>query len=157
MTSNHNIFTCTVCLEPIGNPHLSLDRRIEKITVMQHDGKPVTAINIAERETLFMYCSHECWQVHEPTLGTAMELQETFPAFNFVTPCCRCGKAVNRTQHYVCFSISEMSFQGSEQLGAHCIDDHDYAALCRDCEETGMVESVADALESIQQEREGVL
>jgi hypothetical protein len=86
-----------------------------------------------------------------------MELQETFPAFNFVTPCCRCGKAVNRTQHYVCFSISEMSFQGSEQLGAHCIDDHDYAALCRDCEETGMVESVADALESIQQEREGVL
>jgi hypothetical protein len=105
---------------------------------MQHEGKPVTAINIAERDTLFMYCSHECWQVHEPTLGAAMELKQTFPAFNFVTPCCRCDRAVNRTQHYVCFSISEMSFQGSKQLVAQCIDDHDYAVLCKDCESPGI-------------------
>jgi hypothetical protein len=137
MKSNHT-FTCTVCLETIGNLHLSLDRRIEKITVMQHDGKPVTTINIAERETLFMYCSHECWQVHESTLSAAMELTQTFPAFSFVTPCCRCGKAVNRTQHYFCCSISEMSFQGDEQLIAQCIDDHDYAVLCRNCEPPGL-------------------
>lgn len=138
MASDHHSFTCTVCLEPTGNPHLCFDRRIEKLTVMQRDGKPVTAINIAERETLRMYCSHECWQAHEPAIGAALELKQTFPAFSFVTPCCRCGKAVNRTQHYVCYSISEMRFQGDEQLVARCMGDHDYAVLCRECESPGL-------------------
>ena len=95
-----------------------------------------------------MYCSSECWQVHEPLLRVAMDLKQTFPSFSFVTPCCRCGKAVNRTLLYVCYSISEMSFHGDEQLVAQCLDDHDYAVLCRECEDPGLVESAAYAIEN---------
>lgn len=129
-----NPFRCSICEKPIGNLHLCLDRRIEQLGVMNHEGQPVTRIDIAHRETLLMYCGHDCWQAHQADLAAALELKKTYPAFGFVTPCCRCGKPVNRTQPYVCYSISEVEIEGSDVMIGHCIDDNDFAVLCRECE-----------------------
>lgn len=149
MTTSHPLFSCSVCQKAIGNPHLCFDRRIEKLAVMQHDGKPVTSIHIAQRDTLFMYCSHECWQAHLPDIAAALELKHTYPASSFVSPCCRCGMSVNRTHPYICYSISEMELDGDDVLIGHCLDDHDFAILCRDCEEPDLpaAETIGDSQE----------
>ena len=94
-------FHCHICNHRIQNPYLSIERRVEKVSVVNRDGSRVTTINIADCQVMSMYCSSECWQKHQPEIAVALELQVTFPAFNFVTPCCRRGKVVNRTQHYV--------------------------------------------------------
>lgn len=129
-----NLFRCSICDAPIGNPHLCLDRRIEKLGVMNHADKPSTRVDISNRETLLIYCSPDCWQLNQPGLAAALELKKTFPAFGFVTPCCRCGKPVNRTKPYVCFSISEMKLEGTDVIIAQCLDDLDFAVLCRKCD-----------------------
>ena len=71
--ATENIFRCCICENSIGNPHLCLDRRIEKLVVIGDLGKPTTSINIAYCETLLMYCSHECWQQHQTDLAAALE------------------------------------------------------------------------------------
>jgi hypothetical protein len=129
-----NIFRCYICESSIGNPHLCFDRRIEKLGVIGNPGEPTTSINIAYCQTLLMYCSHECWQRHQADLATALEFKNTYPPFGFVTPCCRCGKPVNRTKSYVCYNISEMALEGSDVLIGHCIDDTDFAVVCPECE-----------------------
>lgn len=146
------IFRCAICQKPVGNPHLCLDRRVEKLAVVRHDGKPVTSIKIANRLTMFMYCSQGCWHEHQTDVTVSLKLQQTFPAFSFVTPCCRCGKAVNRTQHYVNYSISEMRLEGEDVLIGHCIDDHDFAVLCKDCENPDFPESVAEPVATVASE-----
>lgn len=129
-----NSLPCCMCENPIGSPHLCFDRRVEKLGVASNQGEPTTSINIAYCKTLLMYCSHDCWQTHQADLAAALELNKTYPAFGFVTPCCRCGKPVNRTQPYACYSISEMKLEGSDVMIGHCIDDNDFAVLCRECE-----------------------
>jgi hypothetical protein len=146
------IFHCC-CNQAIQNPYLSFERRVEKLSVIEQGGKPVTAINIATCQVMFMYCSHECWQTHQSEIAEALELKVTFPAFNFITPCCRCGKAVNRTQHYVCYSISEMEMEGDDVLIGHCLDDHDFAVVCRDCEEPDLTDT-ATASDNTKEEEE---
>ena len=133
------IFHCCVCHQPAENPYLCLDRRVEKASVVAHEGNPVTTIKIAVCQTMFIYCSHQCWQTHQPSVVSDLQLQSAYPQFSFVTPCCRCGAAVNRTQHYVSYSISEMNLDGTEPfLTALCVDDNDFAVLCRDCEDPGL-------------------
>ena len=139
-------FTCTICHQPADNPYLCLDRRVEKASIKVHDGKPRTTITVAVRQTMFMYCSHQCWQLHQPSVASELQLQTTYPAFHFVTPCSRCGAAVDRKQHYVNYSISEMNLMGIEPyLSAQCIDDNDFAVLCRNCEESGLPEAEAQS------------
>jgi hypothetical protein len=145
-------FRCSVCDGAIHNPHFCFDRRIEHVTVHEHDGKPVTTINIAERETLFLYCSSACWEAHEPDIAVAMQLLHPYPAFSFVTPCSRCARPVNRTHHYVCYSISEMLLEEQgELLIGHCINDKDYAVLCSGCEEPG--ENSAEREDRVEEEK----
>lgn len=146
-------FHCRVCKAPIGNPHLCFDRRIEKLGAMTHEGKPVSRVDIAYRETLFFYCCHEHWQMHEPDIALALALKKTFPSFGFVTPCCRCGKLVNRTQPYVCYSISEMELEGSDVLIAQCLDDNDYAVLCPECEMPDAPEAEEAVTDMTEKER----
>jgi hypothetical protein len=127
-------FRCFICKQCIVNPHTCLNRRVEKVDVLSKGGNPVTTIHIADSETIFMYCSNECWQTHQPAVISALELKQTFPAFNFVTPCCRCDNAVNRTQLYICYSLLKMNFENGETLAAKCLDDVDFAVLCSVCE-----------------------
>lgn len=149
-----HIFRCDVCGHPAENPFLSLDRRVEKLSVSTDEGKPVTSINVAACQTLFTYCGHECWQAHQPDVADTLELKSTFPAFSFVTPCCRCGKAVNRTQRYVCYNISELNVEGEDVLIGHCIDDQDFAVLCRECEEPDLPAAAAESDNTEKEEEE---
>lgn len=140
-------FRCCICNSTIGNPHLSLDRRIERLSVIDQANQPVNSIDIIQRETLLMYCSHDCWQQHQTDVAKALGLKKTYPAFAFVTPCCHCGQPVNRTRHYVCYSISEMKIEGADVLIDHVIDEHDFAVLCQDCEHPDLYDESAHANE----------
>lgn len=149
------IFHCTICHQPAENPYLCLDRRVEKVSVVARDGKPVTTIKIAVCQTMFIYCSHRCWQIHQPSVASDLLLQSAYPHFSFVTPCSRCGASVDRKQNYVNYSISEMNLMGVEPyLSAQCIDDHDFAVLCRNCEEADLPK--ADAQSHNTNEEKGV-
>ena len=140
------LFHCTICHQPADNPYLCLDRRVEKASVKVYDGKPRTTITVAVLHTMFIYCCHQCWHLHQPVVTAELQLQSTYPAYSFVTPCSRCGGAVDRTQHHVNYSISEMVLKSAEiVLTAQYIDDHDFAVLCRDCEETGLPEAEAES------------
>ena len=152
--TEHEMYRCGVCGAPTKNTHHCLDRRVESLSVSDHDNKPATVINISERETLVMYCDDECWQLHQPDLTEAMALVQTFPAFNFVTPCCRCGKAVNRTKPYVCYSISEMCLEDDKCLTVRCIDDRDFAVLCSSCESPVPPEASETIFHSIERDKE---
>ena len=127
-------FRCCICEEPIGNPHLSLDRRSEKLEVILHEGQPTTQVRISHSDAWLMYCSHACWQFHQDDLAAALDLKQIYPPAGFVTPCGRCGKPVDRTQPYVCLSLAELVLEGRDVLIGHCIDDNDFAVLCRECE-----------------------
>ena len=143
------LFSCTICGQPAENPYLSLDRRVETVSVSEHDGKPVSSIQITECESIFVYCSHACWQAHENEVAEALELQSTYPAFSFVTPCSCCGASVNRTQPYVNFNLAEMHMYADF---GQCVDDLDFAVLCRDCDDPGSPEAEAQT-ENINEEQ----
>jgi len=149
------LFRCSVCQQPAENPYLCLDRRIERASILTHEGKTVNALMIAVCQSLFIYCSHQCWQTHRPLVAAELRLQSAYPAFGFITPCSRCGEAVNRTLHYVNYSIAEMRLTGIEPfLTGQCVDDHDFAVLCRACEDPGW--SAAEAQSATANELEGV-
>ncbi len=151
--NSRQIFRCAICHKPAENPYLCLDRRVETVSVIEHEGKPVTTVQIKDCESIFVYCSHSCWQAHEREVAEALELQSTYPAFSFVTPCSCCGASVNRTQPYVNYNITEMHVHEIDSsLVGQCVDDHDFAVLCRDCEDPGSPEAEAET-ENINEEQ----
>lgn len=125
---------CHVCGQPAGNPHYSFDRRIETLGSTRHDGKPVTTCNIVFDEALYLYCGDACWDVHQAEIATALALTHTYPGESFVTPCCRCGMAVDRTTPHVDYSITVTRIADEGILMGYCLDDRDFAVLCRQCE-----------------------
>ena len=129
-------FRCCICSQPMETGYFCLDRRIETQSTIEHDGKPTTAINISVCQTMFMYCSADCWHLHEPQMAADLQLKSSYPAFGSVTPCSRCGTPVTRTEPYVAYNISELKFTTFEpHMIAQCMGDKDFAILCRDCEE----------------------
>lgn len=144
-------FCCCICNQPVGGTFLCFDRRIEKVVVETHDGRRVTACHIAFHETLLIYCSEGCWRSGQGDVASALKLRHTFPAFSFVTPCCRCGKAVNRTHHYLNYSISEVQPEGDAV--EHCINDQDFAVLCTDCELPDISETESEHRAAHDEER----
>lgn len=136
MSDSHSetgLFPCCVCKNAIDNPHFLLDRRIEKVGVGMHKGKSVNEILIESCETLLMYCSKGCWEGHQAYVAEVLALQQTYPDFGLYTPCSRCGDPVNRTQAYICYTISEFILTGREALTGQCISDDYFAVLCKDC------------------------
>lgn len=123
------------------------DRRVERLTVGRHDGKPRTSIHISRRETLHAYCDEACWAAAEPALVIEFELSTTYPPFGFVSSCCRCGASVDRTHPYVCLSISQMAFPPDGSPVAVCSDDRDWAVLCNGCEKPDGPEIASVALD----------
>lgn len=112
-----------------------LDRRVERLAVGRHDGKPRTSIIISQRETQNAFCDAACWAAAEPALVAEFELLTTYPPFGFVSSCCRCGASVDRTHDYVCLSISKMTFSQDGHSIAACSDDLDWAVLCNGCDQ----------------------
>ncbi len=125
---------CHVCGQPVGTTHHSFDRRIETLGSSRRDGEPVTTCNIVFDESLYLYCSEACWDVHQAEIVRALALTQTYPAQGFVTPCCRCGKPVDRTEPYVDYSVTATRIADEGILVGYCVDDRDFAVLCHDCE-----------------------
>ncbi|MFO1396870.1 MAG: hypothetical protein U1F48_07375 [Burkholderiales bacterium] len=125
---------CHVCGQPVGNPQRSFDRRIATLGTTRHDGALVTTCNIVFDEALYLYCSDACWDVHQALITSALGLVHTYPATNFVTPCCRCGKPVDRTEPHVAYVITVTRIADEGILMGYCLDDRDFAVLCHDCE-----------------------
>jgi hypothetical protein len=129
-------FRCCICARPIDSGYVCLDRRIETLSVVVHEGKPTTTVNIASCQTMFIYCDSDCWDVHEPSIEAQLQVKALYPATSFVTPCSRCGRAVNRTQPYTNYNVSELQIIATEpDVIAQCLDDRDFAILCKKCEE----------------------
>lgn len=124
---------CAFCGHLTERVQVDLDRRVERLTVERHDGKPVTSVNISQREALHAYCDEACWIAAEPTMVLEFDLRHTYPSFNFVSSCCRCGASVDRTHDYVCLSISTMTYPEAGGTSAACSEDRDWAVLCDVC------------------------
>lgn len=126
---------CHFCGCLTEHEQVDLDRRVERLTVVQHDDKPVTSIQISQRETLYSFCDGACWTAAEPGLIDEFGLSATYPPFGFVSSCSRCGGSVNRTLDYVCLSISTMTYQQDGSPVAVCSDDRDWAVFCNGCDQ----------------------
>lgn len=129
---------CSVCSQALGETFFALDHRVEYITVTENGGQTITAVHILNSSIRSMYCSPACWNSHESEVAAALQLQQTYPAFSFVTPCSRCAQPVNRTQPYICYSLAEMSLTAEPEWVGQVIDDHDYAVLCKQCKAPGL-------------------
>ncbi len=151
--------TCAICCDhcgaPIGDPHLSFDRRIEYASVQIYQGQPNDVVNIVQDESLKIFCSHACWHETAPELAKALVLKYTYPAFTHVTPCSRCAKPINRSKPYVCYNLSEIAMEDGDVMIGHCIDNNDFAVLCPECEKP-QSPAVAESAHDIN-EAEGVL
>ena len=123
------------------------DRRVERLAVGQHDGKPVTSILISRRETLHAFCDKACWAAAEPALVVKFDLLATYPPLGFVSSCSRCGASVDRTQPYVCLSISKMTFPPDGRPTAVCSSDRHWAVLCNACEQPDGPETASAAID----------
>lgn len=130
-------FICEVCGGQVQGPLISLDRRIEKLTPSDPGSQTPGSLFISSSESLHHYCSHSCWQTHEPEVSAALKLSTVYPASGLVTPCSRCGTLVQRDSPYVCYALSEILLEGEDTPIGHCVDDQDFAVLCNDCEPPG--------------------
>jgi len=143
---------CHVCGQPVGNPHHSFDRRIATLSSTRHEGALVTTCNIVFDEALYLYCGDACWDVHQPEIASALALTPTYPAEGFITPCCRCGRPIDRTEPHVAYSITATRIADEGVLLGYCVDDRDFAVLCHDCEtpEPVLDEDVAIAPDTLE-------
>jgi len=124
-----------------------LDRRVERLAVGRYEGKPVTSILISRRETLHAFCDKSCWAAAEPALAVKFDLRTTYPPLAFVSSCCRCGASVDRTQPYVCLSISKMTFPPDGSPVGVCSSDRHWAVFCNACEQPGGPETASAAID----------
>ena len=128
-------FTCNICGKAVGNSYVCLDRRTESIATSEQDGKVTTTINIADCQTMFIYCGASCWEIHEPTVAAELQVSKPYPPAGLITPCSRCGNPVNRTAPYISYAICELQDTQTEPYPiAQCLDDRDFAVLCKNCE-----------------------
>ena len=133
---NDSGFTCTICGTPVGDRYHYFDRRTESIATSEQEGKVTTTINIADCQSLFIYCGTACWELHEPVVAAELQVSNPYPASGLITPCSRCGNPVIRTAPYINYAISEFQVTQTEPYAiAQCLDDRDFAILCKNCEE----------------------
>ena len=109
------IMRCRVCHSPIGEHYTCLDRRIEKQTVKDFNGKPRTEVSVLSALEMFHYDGQDCRKLHEPQVTAEMKLQSTYPKGSSTVPCSRCGAPVDRQLPHVSYGYLEL--------------------LCQDCEE----------------------
>ena len=145
---------CAYCGSLTEAEQYDFDRRVEHVTVVRHDGKPVNQINVKVSENLHAFCSRACWESLEPTLVEELEVQTTYPPFGFVTSCCRCGASVDRTHDYVCYIIAAMSYSADGSPFAECTGERVWIVLCHSCEGPDAPEAASVAKDIDVLERE---
>lgn len=129
-------FRCAICDMAVGDGYVCLDRRTESLATTEQDGMVTTTLNIASCQTMFIYCSAPCWDAHAPAIAAELQIAKPYPGPGLITPCSRCSSPVVRTALYLNYAVSELQFiQTSPYLSAQCLDDRDFAILCKNCEE----------------------
>lgn len=125
---------CHACGEPTPAVQLDLDYRIEYLSVRRHDGQPQTQVNIQSCELIAAYCSKDCWEAGAEAWAAILELTTTYPPIGFVTSCCQCASSVDRTQPYICYSISKMAYPEGGGDVVICKSARNWAVLCNACD-----------------------
>jgi hypothetical protein len=72
-------FKCAICGKAVGDSYVCLDRRTESIATSEQDGKVTTTINIADCQSLVIYCGTACWELHEPVVEAELKVHRAFP------------------------------------------------------------------------------
>ena len=132
---NDSGFTCTLCGTSVGDRYHCFDRRMESLVLTEQDGKVITTEHIANCQVMFIYCSAFCWDIHAPTVAAELQVAKPYPPAGLITPCSRCGNPVNRTAPHISYAISELQDTQTEPYPiAQCLDDREFAVLCKNCE-----------------------
>ena len=148
------VFRCCVCHDIIINPTWSLDRNTQQYGSDTWEGMVRETINIMMSQEMFRYDSKGCWEVHEPSITQELKLKTTYPLSTPMTPCCRCGDPVNRSQAHVSYAITCMELQDApEGWIADVLSDKEFAVLCPECEEPDEPQAEATAEFQDQDER----
>jgi len=137
---------CTHCNTETGDRNLSLDRRVE---VMSFETE-TPVLHVLASDAGMAFCGEPCFSKHIPLLIEQLELKRTFPEFDVVAECCRCGRLLDRRQAYVAFALLDATHQAKpwlKSLEVH--SDEDFAILCPRCEspDFDLAESVEENLQ----------
>lgn len=148
------VFRCCVCHDIIFNPTWSLDRNTQTYGTGMREGKVCEIISITSSQEMFRYDSHDCWKAHEPAIAEELKLKTTYPLHTAMTPCCRCGDPVNRSQPHVSYAIMVANLQdAADGWIADVLSNDEFAVLCMNCEEPDEPQAEATAEFQDQDER----
>ena len=124
---------CFYCGAPTPTDQIDLDRRIESLSVDRFNGKPQTQTNVQTSEVVAVFCCNTCWETASEGLTVDLGLQSTYPPFGFIASCCGCGRSVDRTKPYLCYSVAHMVYSETNSDIARCSGAKDWAILCKAC------------------------
>jgi len=126
---------CGMCSKPIPAHKVQFARRVEQMEVVEKDGKQFKSMNVFANDVFMEFCSHTCWAGRELEVIAAYELKATYPAFQWVASCSRCGAPVNRTKPYVTLNIYEAIDESKPWVNVErMLDDKELAVLCPMCD-----------------------
>lgn len=132
---------CSHCQAILGERRVVLDRRIE---VMTFSGEMPRAA-VLGCDDGYAFCSQECWKKHQPTIIEQLKLTQTYPLFDVVSECCRCGAPVDRRQAYVMYALIQVTLESKPWLKSCSVQsDEEFAVLCRQCDFPNFDQSEAD-------------
>lgn len=122
---------CLHCHAILGEQRVLLDRRIEVMT-FSGDMPRATVLGCDDG---YAFCSQECWHKHQPTIIEQLKLTQTYPVFDVLSDCCRCGAPVDRRQAYVMYALMEATMESKPWLKSCSVQsDEEFAVLCQQCE-----------------------
>ena len=140
---------CLACGKTPGARAYSLSKMVERqnlefhalLGVLEHGW----VATVLDAETLQDFCNRDCWQKCEPDVRSAWRLKSTFNNDVPITPCCRCGTAIDRRQPHVTLGLSDEELLPGNFVSATTYDSWDYAVLCMNC---GTRESIATSTDT---------
>lgn len=134
MTAN---CTCKTCNGEILARHVSIALRVEVAGLQLIEGIQVRSVDVFSDNCLFEFCDHVCWGKMEPVVIAAFGLKATYPQFQWITSCSKCGAEVNRTKPYTTLNIYDLDESSRPWLTTGTMhDDTEFAVLCSDCHST---------------------
>ncbi|MBU1426901.1 MAG: hypothetical protein KKH12_05425 [Gammaproteobacteria bacterium] len=130
-----NRHLCGMCLVPLTELKVQFARRMEQMVVEEKEGKQLKSVKIFSDDVFMEFCNSKCWAAREPEVMAAYELKNTYPSFQWIATCSRCGATVNRTKPYVSLNLYKVVDE-SKSWGCfeRVLDDKEFAVLCFDCD-----------------------
>lgn len=141
--SEESIIHCDTCGNVLGERHFSFAHNVERIEVTGSDEALHNTFHKQSRTVLRAYCGASCWGMGEVLQAATLQLATVYPAFSLATPCSRCSNLVDRTRTHINYSISEFEVDFKSWNG-RCIEERDFAILCRSCEAPDSVGQVVE-------------